>query len=316
MAPDHGDLGPNQPFLSVVVPTFNRAEKLDRQLAWLHGELSALPVAWEVRVHDNCSTDETPDVLARWREAFGPERFDFHRNVANIGLMPNLAQAMEDAKGRWTWSIGDDDRLYDGTAQLVVDTLLEQPDLAMLFLNYRGVDADGEETRAHYFDPGMTGRFEDGMVPFEYHTHVEMGSTIFLTANIYRTELIRAALADWDDDRANWALLAYLAGHVCANGPVFLTRENRIDCLVGQSHWQRDPVAWASAMYYEIPLAFLRLAQLGYPATFCQELGFRAFEAIRWSSARSHLRGLRTHPDCVVTLSRLRTLPSGGAARR
>ncbi len=298
----------DQVFLSVVIPTYNRAEILDRQLSWLHTELSGLDVSWDVRVHDNCSTDETPAVLERWRETFGPDRFEYFRNVRNIGLTRNLCAAIEGAKGTWTWTVGDDDPIDDGTPALIVDTLRSNPDLSLLYLNYGGVDSNGNVTTEHYFDQAMTGRFEDGRVPFEYHTRVDLGATIFLTATVYRTTLVREALAAWEGDRANWAILAFIVGYVVSEGPILITEENHLDCLVGESHWQKDPTEWAKALYFEIPLVCLRLGELGYDPAFCKEIGFREFDKIRWTSVRSHLRGFRAHPECILVLLRLKRL--------
>jgi glycosyltransferase involved in cell wall biosynthesis len=293
-------------FLSVVVPTYNRAAILDRKLSWLHSELRDLDVSWEVRVHDNGSSDETPEVLERWQGIFGRERFEYFRNVRNVGLTRNLSAAIEGAKGTWTWTVGDDDLIDDGTPELIVSILRANPDLALLYLNYGGVDAEGRVTTPHYFDPAVTGRFEDGRVPFEYHTRVDLGVTIFLTATIFRTTLVRDALAMWEGDRHNWALFAFLTGYVAAKGPILITEDNHLDCLVGESHWQKDPVEWAKALYFEIPLVCLRLGDLGYDPAFCREIGFRGFSEIRWTSVRSHLRGLRAHPGCLEVLLRLK----------
>lgn len=229
------------PFLSVVIPTFNRADELDRQLRWLHDELRALDVSWEVRVHDNCSSDHTPEVLARWQEEFGPDVFHVVRNERNVGGVPNLAEALAGARGDWVWSVGDDDEIHDGACAHLVDTLRAQPDLTLLYLSYRGVDASTRQvTVEHFFDPAQTGRFEDGRRAFAHHAIRGIGSVIFLTSTVYRTDVVHAALEAWRDDVRNWALVAYWTGYAAARGPIYITPEKWIDCAVGVSHWQSE----------------------------------------------------------------------------
>ena len=297
------------PFISVVVPTYNRAAHLERQLHWLFGELSALTVSWEVCVHDNCSTDDTPAVTAKWQHTFGPGRLRVVRNRANIGGIPNLAAALADARGRWVWSVGDDDDIVDGTTAHVVDLLRSQPDLALLYLNFRGVDVAGVETNEHYFDPAVSGRIEDGRQAFMYHSGQDLGSVIFLTATVYRTELVQDAMRSWKGEIDNWALVAYWTGYVAARGPVYITPEIVIDCLVGVSHWSAEPGAYIKAVYADIPKVFLRLNHEGYPKEFCQRVGYEKLKRrVRWRSLKNHVQALYYCPKFILTLTALAAL--------
>lgn len=58
----------DEPTISVIVPTRDRARSLAALLESLEG-LEAPPVPWEVVIADNGSTDETPRILAEWRAA-------------------------------------------------------------------------------------------------------------------------------------------------------------------------------------------------------------------------------------------------------
>jgi Glycosyl transferase family 2 len=50
--------------LSIVIPTYNRAVELDRQLGWLAQEIKGYEQECEVFISDNCSTDQTPESLS------------------------------------------------------------------------------------------------------------------------------------------------------------------------------------------------------------------------------------------------------------
>ena len=81
---------PTGPVVSVVVATFNRAERLARLLRALAGQ-TLDPARFEVVIVDDCSTDETPDVLADAVER-GELALRTLRHAANEGR----AKARED----------------------------------------------------------------------------------------------------------------------------------------------------------------------------------------------------------------------------
>ena len=57
---------PDSPTLSLCLATYNRARYLDRYLTHHLGALDASGLDYELVVSDNCSTDETPEILARY----------------------------------------------------------------------------------------------------------------------------------------------------------------------------------------------------------------------------------------------------------
>lgn len=70
--------------LSICIPTYNRAYFLERALRNITGQ-SAFMESDEVEIviSDNCSTDETPEVVEKFRARY-PERIRGHRNDQNI----------------------------------------------------------------------------------------------------------------------------------------------------------------------------------------------------------------------------------------
>ena len=61
---------PTTPLLSLCLATYNRARYLDRYLTHHLGALDAAGIDYELVVSDNCSTDETPEILARYASAY------------------------------------------------------------------------------------------------------------------------------------------------------------------------------------------------------------------------------------------------------
>ena len=88
-----------EPLISVIVPTFNRAEILQRCLAHLRAQ--TLPAdRFEVIVVDDGSSDDTPAVLA----AAGV----MHERQANLGPAAARNRGLAKARGEWVLFLNDD----------------------------------------------------------------------------------------------------------------------------------------------------------------------------------------------------------------
>lgn len=152
----------NNPRVSIIVPTFNRADFLKAAVA------SALAQNYgnvEVLVSDNASTDGTQAAVAGFLK---DPRFKYYRNETNLGMVRNWRKALvELAAGSWFLILSDDDWLLDNAyISKAVSLIREEKDLAMVYAN--GFIDNGSE-RVPLTLP--FGRVEDG-------------KKIFLTRNL------------------------------------------------------------------------------------------------------------------------------------
>ena len=92
-----------KPFFSIVIPTYNRAEKL--QFA-LHCLLKQTFKDFEVIVSDNWSTDNTKDVVMH----SGDKRIKYTRNIKPTIYSLNLQNAINHAYGGYIFFHSDDAR--------------------------------------------------------------------------------------------------------------------------------------------------------------------------------------------------------------
>lgn len=91
-----------KPFFSIVIPTYNRANLLKAAIAIC---LKQTFVDFEIVISDNCSTDNTKDVV----KSFGDKRIRYFKNKKNIGGEPNMKKVMQYARGEYLFMTGDDD---------------------------------------------------------------------------------------------------------------------------------------------------------------------------------------------------------------
>lgn len=107
------------PLVSVVIPTFNRADLVGQCLEAL-AEQSYVPM--EVIVVDDCSTDGTPAVLAEFKSAHPELALRTFRNTTQRGANPSRNRGIDESKGQLIAFEDDDciaepewiERLVDG----------------------------------------------------------------------------------------------------------------------------------------------------------------------------------------------------------
>lgn len=113
------------PFITIAIPTFNRA-------AWLRGCLvSALGQTYqnfEVLVSDNASTDETSELL----KEFVDLRIRVVRQKTNIGLIGNWNASLAAAKGRYVVFVSDDDRIAPWMLERCIALIKRAPEIPIV----------------------------------------------------------------------------------------------------------------------------------------------------------------------------------------
>lgn len=96
------------PKVSIIIPTYNRANYLPQAI---ESALSQDYPNLEVVVSDNCSTDETPEIVKKY---MNDEKFRYFRNKENIGMVRNWRKAVfEYSTGDWFLILSDDDYFID-----------------------------------------------------------------------------------------------------------------------------------------------------------------------------------------------------------
>jgi glycosyltransferase involved in cell wall biosynthesis len=261
--------------LTIAIPTYNRADLLDKQLTWLSQAIKGFESECEILVSDNCSTDHTQSIISKWQNIFTNITFKSNKNPENIGVMRNIFHCLSSATTKYVWTIGDDDPIQERAVAYVINKIKNIDDLSLLFLNFSGRNQiTGEAVHPpkivgnRWFDADTEDGEGDGKAIFEHCFSKSVGAVIFLTATVYRADLIKRALQIWPTASNNWISLAYLAGYCAANGKVIVTKDVYLECIVGVSYWQKEPKAALLMQYQHIPEVILKLEQVGYSKAY------------------------------------------------
>jgi len=94
------------PILTVAIPTFNRAAKLQKQLERV---LSQVTPEVQVSVYDNASPDETREIV----EKFNHPNLSYSRSQNNTGGHHNFFRCYEGCQTEWLWILSDDDPITE-----------------------------------------------------------------------------------------------------------------------------------------------------------------------------------------------------------
>lgn len=128
--------------LSIVIPTYNRASKLNFLLLSLFGCSCNFHDDVEVIILDNASNDYTEDIVSNFSKSYP---LKYIKRGENIGMDANIASCFDAASGKYLWVLGDDEILYRGTLNYVLN-LCRTENFGILYMENQGF-LSGEEDR-------------------------------------------------------------------------------------------------------------------------------------------------------------------------
>jgi glycosyltransferase involved in cell wall biosynthesis len=283
--------------LTIAIPTYNRAALLDKQLAWIANAIQGFESDCEIFVSDNCSTDNTQEIIKKWQDKLSYVTFNSHKNSKNLGVMPNIMNCYSSAKTEYVWAIGDDDPIGKEAVPYILEKIKKYQDLSLIFLNFSGRNKiTGEPVHPptilgnRWFDIESENGARDGKAVFEHCFTKSVGAVIFLTASIYKTDIVHSALQNWQDAAQNWISLAYLAGYCAANGRVIVTEKTYVECIVGVSYWQKEQKSALLMQYKHITEVLMKLEKSGYSKQYCRDMIWNSFQEANWKVLFGALR--------------------------
>lgn len=131
---------PHKPLLSICIPTHKRAQLLRSAIMSVGPQLAEFGDDVELVISDNCSPDDTPQIVA---EAMKRYPIRYHRNDSNIGAIKNVIQLGTTlAEGEYCWILGDDDFIKPGGVAKVMEVLRSHPDVDYVYVNFSHLNLD------------------------------------------------------------------------------------------------------------------------------------------------------------------------------
>lgn len=190
--------------LSLLLPTYNRVYKFQELIQYLEKEEIFDSDEIEVIISNNCSTDGTIEFLNGLKK----KNLVIYNQENNLGLIGNIRFLTSKATGDFVWILGDNDLYLKGAIDKVLQTISLEPDSAHIFMNYGAVDGTGKHIKEKMY-MGIDRVYNDGFEMFyKLSDEVDLGLLMFISANIYRRDIINTVnvLVDSVSETDNLAL--------------------------------------------------------------------------------------------------------------
>jgi glycosyltransferase involved in cell wall biosynthesis len=144
-----------KPFLSILIPTYNRAQMTLEAVASVGNNPEV-----EIVVVDDCSTNRY-DILDMAVGSANFENVCFYRNDTNLGMTKNFNRCMELATGEWVGLIGSDDYYKLGAIDHAVELLHKIPPALVVYSrsSKASISYPGTETVRNLQLPSGSGNF-------------------------------------------------------------------------------------------------------------------------------------------------------------
>jgi glycosyltransferase involved in cell wall biosynthesis len=208
--------------VTVGMPVYNGENYLDRALSSLHNQTFE-----DVRIliSDNCSTDDTPNILRKWAEK--DSRFEVHTQKENLGAMGNYNYVLDAADSPWFMFAAHDDWWSENYIERLcaVSQTYSEIDFVVPSVVHMKQGADGRDfvDRTVEFNDSINNASGVGRIKMLLR-HVT-GSWYY---GLYRREALVANLKNWRDYPHAWGqdlimmLPFFLSGRVAgANDATF-----------------------------------------------------------------------------------------------
>nr|WP_304363716.1 glycosyltransferase family A protein [Jiella sp. LLJ827] len=201
----------------MCVPTCNRARFLEYLFTHLAEVSPSFGFSYEIVISDNASTDDTGEVVARFKSAGMPIRY--YRQAEQVHVLNNVLSAYRRGRGRYVLYIADDDLLHPEGFVDAMNYMLANPDILACYSPWQSWDEVRKEPQGLFY------RLKDDVTVFRPGQDVDLLKMIveghvFPEIAIYRADALRSLLTT--PSFCYWAF-PYLTT-IAAQGPVAFRR--------------------------------------------------------------------------------------------
>ncbi|WP_373032895.1 glycosyltransferase family 2 protein [Sulfurovum sp.] len=137
--------------LEILIPTFNRASFLEKNLNILIQQIenAALEAEISITVSDNCSEDETIKIVKQVI-ANKSVNIKLYQQKENIGLEKNAIYLLKKSTEKFIMYLGDDDYLPEGYLKYITEKINSIKSLTCIIPGFSSLYSDGQILPARY----------------------------------------------------------------------------------------------------------------------------------------------------------------------
>ena len=125
--------------VSIIMPSYNTAEYIGQSIKSV---LAQTYKNWELIIVDDCSTDNTDEVVAKY---LGDKRIKYLKNEKNSGAAVSRNRALRETKGKWIAFLDSDDLWSKHKLEWQI-RFMEENGYHFSYTNYAEMDESGNDT--------------------------------------------------------------------------------------------------------------------------------------------------------------------------
>ncbi|EDM25189.1 O antigen biosynthesis abequosyltransferase rfbV, putative [Lentisphaera araneosa HTCC2155] len=289
--------------LSIVVPTYNRAQYIDKFIELHLPQLCEFNVA--LYIFDNASTDSTEEVIKQWKNK--SHLIQYINNEENIGAIKNVERALCYPETDYIWMVGDTNLLpLAGIKRALEEINIYSPD-CMVF-NLKGMPNRQDKTYSGHSKVLS----ELGSITSNLSTIVHKKSVIMsvdwmgITKCFYpHTVLLYRAIAK-EHFTLRWIGSSYVRGLELPNTPKIAWSNGKEVFEIGLRNWSLTimdlPSIYSLRSKFAAINDFLKITEL---CTFPRLLFLRACASLNYSTAVRYKKEFKQYiktPYCVICI--------------
>lgn len=219
--------------VSIIMPAYNTASYIKETI---QSVLDQTYTNWELIIVDDCSSDNTDEVLATIKD----ERIRYYKNEKNSGAAVSRNKALREAKGQWIAFLDSDDLWMPSKLKKQID-FMENNNFAFSYTNYEEIDVDGNETGVRVTGPKKITR--TGMFNYCWPGCL----TVMYDAT--KIGLIQIKDIKKNNDYAMWLKVCHKANCYLLNECLGKYRKGRVGSV--STHGIKTMIGWHYKLYHE-----------------------------------------------------------------
>ena len=132
--------------VSIIMPSYNTADYISASIASVQKQTYT---NWELIIVDDCSTDNTDEVVT---PLLSDARIRYLKNDRNSGAAVSRNRALREAKGKWIAFLDSDDLWYPKKLEKQI-CFMEENRYHFSYTNYEEINMAGEKTGVRVTGP-------------------------------------------------------------------------------------------------------------------------------------------------------------------
>lgn len=125
--------------VSIIMPSYNTGKYIK---ASVESVLAQTYRNWELLIVDDCSTDNTDDVI---KPFLNDNRINYLKNEKNSGAAVSRNRALREAKGKWIAFLDSDDLWFPDKLEKQIDFMIRNK-FYFSYTKYEEMNAEGTDT--------------------------------------------------------------------------------------------------------------------------------------------------------------------------